>query len=107
MQEAAKIFIGEHDFASFCSYDQYGNTIRTIYHIDITNDQGIIKFVLVGNGFRRYMVRHIVGGLIQVGAKRINQERLQELLDSKGKQKCLFKAKPQGLYLQEVFYDED
>ena len=25
MREAAKIFIGEHDFASFCSYDQYGN----------------------------------------------------------------------------------
>lgn len=51
------------------------------------------------------MVRHIVGGLIQVGAKRITKKRLQELLDSKGKEKCLFKAKPQGLYLYEVFYD--
>ncbi len=66
-----------------------------------------IKFILVGNGFRRYMVRHIVGGLIQVGAKRVTKERLQELLDSKGEQKCLFKAKPQGLYLHEVFYDEN
>ena len=53
------------------------------------------------------MVRHIVGGLIQVGAKRIDQARLQELLDSKGEKKCLFKAKPQGLYLYEVSYDED
>ena len=51
------------------------------------------------------MVRHIVGGLIQVGAKRITKKRLQEFLDSKGKEKCLFKAKPQGLYLYEVFYD--
>lgn len=107
MQQAAKIFIGEHDFASFCSYDQYGNTIRTIYKIDITNENGIVKFILTGNGFRRYMVRHIVGGLIQVGAKRIDQARLQELLDSKGEKKCLFKAKPQGLYLYEVSYDED
>ena len=82
MREAAKIFIGEHDFASFCSYDQYGNTIRELYE-------------------------HIVGGLIQVGAKRVTKERLQELLDSKGEQKCLFKAKPQGLYLHEVFYDEN
>lgn len=24
MKDAANIFIGEHDFASFCSYDQYG-----------------------------------------------------------------------------------
>ena len=33
MKEAAKIFIGEHDFASFCSYDQYGNTIRELYEL--------------------------------------------------------------------------
>ena len=107
MRDAAKIFIGEHNFASFCSYDQYGNTIRELYELSITNEKGIIKFILVGNGFRLYMVRHIVGGLIQVGAKRVTKERLQELLDSKGEQKCLFKAKPQGLYLHEVFYDEN
>ena len=101
MKDAASIFIGEHDFASFCSYDQYGNTIRELYKILIEDNNGIITFTIVGNGFRRYMVRHIVGGLIQVGAKRITKKRLQELLDSKGKEKCLFKAKPQGLYLYE------
>ena len=105
MKDAASIFIGEHDFASFCSYDQYGNTIRELYKILIEDNNGIITFTIVGNGFRRYMVRHIVGGLIQVGAKRITRKWLQELLDSKGKEKCLFKAKPQGLYLYEVFYD--
>lgn len=105
MKDAASIFIGEHDFASFCSYDRYGNTIRELYKILIEDNNGIITFTIVGNGFRRYMVRHIVGGLIQVGAKRITKKRLQELLDSKGKEKCLFKAKPQGLYLYEVFYD--
>ena len=45
--------------------------------------------------------------VIQLGAKRITKERLQELLDSNGQKKCLFKAKPQGLYLYEVFYDEN
>ena len=105
MKDAASIFIGEHDFASFCSYDQYGNTIRELYKILIEDNNGIITFTIVGNGFRRYMVRHIVGGLIQVGAKRITKKRLQELLDSKGKEKCLFKANPQGLSLYEVFYD--
>lgn len=105
MKDAAKIFIGEHDFASYCTYDQYGNTIRTIYTINIIEENGIVTFQLLGNGFRRYMVRHIVGGLIQVGAKRITKERLQELLDSKGEKKCLFKAKPQGLYLYEVYYE--
>lgn len=107
MREASNMFIGEHDFASFCAYNQYGDTIRTLYCINITEEQGIITFQLIGNGFRRYMVRHIVGGLIQVGAKRISQERLKEMLESCGEKKCLFKAKPQGLYLYEVNYEED
>lgn len=107
MKEATKIFIGEHDFASFCSYDQYGNTIRTLYTFDIVEENGIITFRLVGNGFRRYMVRHLVGGIIQVGAKRLTKENLQELLDSCGQKKCLHKAKPQGLYLYEVYYDKN
>lgn len=106
MQEAAQIFLGEHNFASYCSYDQYGNTIRTLYSFDIEEKDGIVTFRLVGNGFRRYMVRHLVGGLIQVGAGRISKEILQEMLDSCGEKKCLFKAKPQGLYLQEVYYEE-
>ena len=59
-------------------------TIRELYKILIEDNNGIITFTIVGNGFRRYMVRHIVGGLIQVGAKRITKKRLQELLDSKG-----------------------
>ena len=107
MRDAAKIFLGEHDFASYCCYDQYGNTIRTLYSFDITEENGIVTFKLIGNGFRRYMVRHLVGGLIQVGAKRVTKEKLLEMLESKGTKKCLFKAKPQGLYLQEVYYEED
>lgn len=106
MRDAAKMFIGEHDFASFCVYDQYGNTIRTLYRFDIEEENGIVTFILVGNGFRRYMVRHLVGGVIQVGAHRRTKEFLKTLLDSKGKKKCLFKAEPEGLYLQEVYYDE-
>ncbi|MDE6953898.1 MAG: tRNA pseudouridine(38-40) synthase TruA [Erysipelotrichales bacterium] len=106
MKDAAKIFLGEHNFASYCSYDQYGNTIRTLYTLNIEEKNGIVTFQLIGNGFRRYMVRHIVGGLIQVGAKRISKEKLKEMLDSCGEKKCLFKAKPQGLYLQEVFYEK-
>lgn len=105
MREAAQLFVGEHDFASYCTCDEYGNAIRTIYQIDITEENGIVTFRLLGNGFRRYMVRHIVGGLIQVGAKRITKDFLKDLLESKGARKCLYKAKPQGLYLYEVYYE--
>ena len=75
--------------------------------IIVEEKDGIVTFRLIGNGFRRYMVRHLVGGIIQVGAKRIQKEQLLEMLESCGEKKCLFKAKPQGLYLQEVYYEEN
>lgn len=106
MIEASKIFLGEHDFASFCTYDGLGTTIRDIYSFDINQKDNIITFKITGNGFRRYMVRHIVGGLIQVGAKRLDKERLKSILESNGAIKCLHKAKPQGLYLEEVLYED-
>lgn len=107
MKEATHIFLGEHNFASYCSYDQYGNTIRTLYSFEIENNEGIVTFKLIGNGFRRYMVRHIVGGIIQVGASRKTISDLQRMLDSNGEEKCLHKAKPQGLYLHEVTYEKE
>ncbi|MDD3027438.1 MAG: tRNA pseudouridine(38-40) synthase TruA [Erysipelotrichaceae bacterium] len=105
MQEGADIFVGEHDFASFCALDQLGTTIRSIYEFEITQSDGIVCFRVLGNGFRRYMVRHLVGALIQVGQKRLPLERVKQMLESKGEIRCLHKAKPQGLYLQEVHYD--
>lgn len=107
MQEAALIFIGEHDFKSFCSYDEYGNTIRNIYKFDIEECDGEITFKVSGNGFRRYMVRHLVGGLIQVGACRMSFNQLENLLLGDGTKKCLHKAKPQGLYLYKVTYQSE
>ena len=75
--------------------------------IDIQEKDGIVTMRFVGNGFRRYMVRLISGALIQVGSHWRTKEFVEDLLKSKGKKKCLFKAKPEGLYLQEVYYEEN
>lgn len=107
MRECAQIFLGEHDFASFCVFNGLGDTIRVIETIDIQEEDGIVTMRFVGNGFRRYMVRLISGALIQVGSHWRTKEFVEDLLNSKGKKKCLFKAKPEGLYLQEVYYEED
>ena len=106
MNQAAKMFIGEHNFASYCSYDQYGNTIRTIYEFDVIQKGDLVEFRVTGNGFRRYMVRHLVGALIQIGAGRFSEEEAKFRLDSCGEKHILYKAKPQGLYLYQVWYDQ-
>ena len=107
MRECAKIFLGEHDLASFCVFNGLGDTIRVIETIDIQEKDGIVTMRFIGNGFRRYMVRLITGALIQVGSHWRTKEFVEDLLNSKGKKKCLFKAKPEGLYLQEVYYEEN
>ena len=90
MQEAAQVFIGEHDFGAYCVYDHLGTTTRTLYSFEIEENNGLFTFKLKGNGFRRYMVRHIVAFL-------------EDLLLHPNR-KCLFKAEPEGLYLEHVFY---
>ena len=48
MKEAAEYIVGEHDFASFCSSgSQVKTTTRTVYNLDITKDDDIIKIKII------------------------------------------------------------
>lgn len=105
MQEGANLFIGEHDFASYCVSLPGENTVRTIYSFEINEKEGIVECIVTGSGFRRYMVRHLIGALIQIGANRFSLQEAKNRLDSKGEKHILFKAKPQGLYLYRVDYE--
>lgn len=105
MKEATKFMIGCHNYASFCAQDPYGNTYRTIYQINIDCNEDIVRFQFIGDGFRRYMVRYLVGALIRVGLHKWTCAQVKEMVDSEGKIKCLHKAKAEGLYLYQVGYD--
>lgn len=106
MKDAAEVLLGCHNFASFCAQDPYGNTFRTIYKIEILQEGNQLCFRFVGDGFRRYMVRYLVGSLIRVGNGRWTKEYVKELVDSQGKIRCLHKAPAEGLYLYQVGYGE-
>ena len=53
MQEATKAFLGEHDFAGFCSAGaQVKTTVRTIYELTVEKkDNDMICIRVRGNGF--------------------------------------------------------
>lgn len=106
MRDGAKIMIGCHNYASFCAQDPYGNTYRTIYRINIDVKENIVSFQFIGDGFRRYMVRYLVGALIRIGLHKWTIEEVKAMIDSGGKIKCLHKAKAEGLYLYQVGYGE-
>ena len=68
MQKAAQLFIGEHDFAGFCSAkSQVQTTVRTIYRCEVEKMGHQICIRVTGSGFLYNMVRIIAGTLIEVG----------------------------------------
>ncbi len=114
MQQAANLFLGECDLASFCvssqlkSYDKNGkSTIRRIDEISIyksDTSMGEIVFTFTGSGFMYNTVRIIVGTLIEVGAGLRSVESVKESISARDRAKAGFKAPACGLTLKQVHY---
>ncbi len=105
MIEASKLLVGEHNFMNFTSKEEdESNFIRNIYSIDIKLDKDIITFSLTGNGFMRYMVRMIVGSLVEVGLNRMSIDDIKNLLSIGVRKQTQYKIDACGLYLVKVNY---
>ncbi len=107
MKEAMEYLLGTHDFTSFCGNLDEVNKERTIYKAELLDDNGELTFIFVGNGFLRYMIRIMVGTLIQVGEGRKNPSDIKYILEMKDRRLAGHTAKPQGLYLYRVEYPEE
>ena len=67
MREASGYFIGTHDFTSFCSQkSQASSPIRTVFSLEVLQDEDMITIVVRGDGFLYNMIRIIAGTLIKV-----------------------------------------
>ncbi len=108
MQDAAEAFLGTHDFTSFCSNtkEETPDQTRTIRRLEITEEDGIVHFVFEGDGFLRYMVRMIVGAILEAGREKMSREEIEEILAKRSKTVWRYKAPAEGLYLSEVTYKE-
>jgi tRNA pseudouridine38-40 synthase len=105
MRSASSCLVGTRDFSSFCAAGGDAKTYtRTVLDCSIAEDAPIILFTIEADGFLRYMVRNIIGTLIDVGKGRITQEDFRVLIDSKDRTNAGITAPPQGLVLKEVKY---
>ncbi len=106
MKKAIKLFEGEHNFKSFTkTSDEKNDYIRTIYKTDISLEKDIITITFVGSGFLRYMVRNMVGILIEIGSLKKNLTEISKLFEIKDRRESGITAKPNGLYLKNVYYE--
>lgn len=105
MEDAAKLFIGKHNFQDFTSKkEDEANFIRTIYDISFTkrNDRLVIFFK--GDGFMRYQIRKLVGTLIEIGKGKLQKDYILLHLDKEKREIVNYQAPSKGLYLKEVIY---
>lgn len=107
MREAAKAFIGEHDFIGFAAAGfTVSTTVRTIYDLKVLEDNGVITIEITGNGFLYNMVRIIAGTLVMMGNGKIDYRQAAEIIASKERKRAGITAPAHGLFLKEVYYGE-
>ena len=105
MQQAARYFEGEHDFASFkASGTSSKNSVRKIFRAEVFREGERVLIELTGNGFLYNMVRIIAGTLLEVGMGKRKPEEMQEILMSKDRKMAGKTLPAVGLYLVEVMY---
>ena len=108
MRQAAVALIGQHDFASFqtaATAAEVTTTVRTIFSIEIrVKPDGIVTIDVVGDGFLRYMVRTIVGTLVEVGLGRREANDMPGVLLAKSRDLAGPTAPAMGLCLVAVDY---
>ena len=118
MAEAARKFEGEHDFTSFAAStgseedDRERAVSRTIYCSELRRvpledyARGAEEWVYVvrGKSFLRYMVRKMVGTLVDVGRGKLKPEDIPALFAMRDRSKSGPTMPPHGLCLVEVEY---
>ncbi|TDL98518.1 tRNA pseudouridine(38-40) synthase TruA [Macrococcus brunensis] len=103
MNEAARTFLGTHDFTSFCSAKtEIENKERTIYSFTVTKTPDGYDFRVIGSGFLYNMVRIMVQHLIDIGQGR-REDDTEALLAARDRKEAGKTAPAEGLYLEKIY----
>ena len=114
MARAAREFEGTHDFSSFAASsgseddDHDRNMTRVIHSSQIVRCAGQeeIAYEIRGQSFLRYMVRKIVGTLLEVGRGRLASADIPAIFDLRDRSRSGPTAPPEGLYLVSIEYPD-
>jgi tRNA pseudouridine38-40 synthase len=103
MRKAAALFVREADFSAFSSNREL-HPVRRVVLSDLRKKGGEIIFTIRADGFLRYMVRTIVGTLLEVGRGKIPPDRIEGLFRERSRSLSSPTAPAKGLCLIKVDY---
>ncbi|MCH8209455.1 MAG: tRNA pseudouridine(38-40) synthase TruA [Nitrospinae bacterium] len=105
IRRAKKCLIGRHEFSAFrASGCEAESPVKEIYRIDIKRKGDFLELTFEGNGFVKYMIRNIVGTLVQVGKGQLAAGQVAEILESRNRKLAGPTAPAYGLKLVKVIY---
>ena len=105
MNCAARIFVGEHDFAAFRSLGtDVTTTVRRVILSEWTRDADVLLYRVEAKSFLRHMVRAMVAAMVDVGRGKLTPEKVATILDGLDRHAAPANAPPGGLYVVEVRY---
>lgn len=103
MKTAAAKFIREADFTPFSS-NRLLYPVRNVTRSDVQKKGKEILYTVEANGFLRYMVRTMVGTLLEIGRGKRKPDIVDELFEGRRRTLASPTAEPQGLCLIQVRY---
>jgi tRNA pseudouridine38-40 synthase len=105
MKQAAKMLVGQHDFSAFKSSGGETKTDRChVKRLTIQRFGDLIVITIEANRFLQYMVRNVIGTLVEAGRGKIKTQEVKQILNSRDRRLAGPTAPPQGLCLVEVKY---
>lgn len=102
-----QVFVGTHDFRSFCTGYEQESTIRTIISINLVylKRYASYRIVFIAPGFLRYMIRRIVGACLDIASSPSRSHtELIAALQEKNPVQLYYTAPAQGLLLYKIYY---
>jgi tRNA pseudouridine38-40 synthase len=103
MREAARLFVRRADFTAFSS-NRERNPVRTVRRSELRKKGDEIVYTVEAEGFLRYMVRTMVGTLLEVGRGKLAADDIEKVFARKDRLLAGPTAPAKGLCLVRVGY---
>ena len=103
MRECAKVFLGCHDFRNFVAGER-NNYLMCVEDIKFNMSNDILEIEFLGKSFYRYMVRNMVGAMLEVGMHKKEICDVSKMLDDYMVKMQMITASACGLYLMDIEY---
>jgi tRNA pseudouridine38-40 synthase len=106
MRRAAGQLVGCHDFKAFeGTGSPRAHTIRTVRRAELHREETDYRvFEIEADGFLKFMVRNIVGTLVEIGMGRMEPAAIESILTARDRSRAGATAPAHGLFLVSVAY---